>query len=666
MKNNSLSIFTSIIITLILTVSSPVFAIEKENRPILTELFSKETLASILIPNSDWHPFPVAGERNAWNSLPAPARQAHIARGEKVMKHEWPLLPAALFLEFARNGNRSRYERPYFTRRSILGDLVIAECMEGKGRFLDAIANSLWSVCEESTWCLPAHLTVFHGHGPGPGLPDIKDPVVALFSGETAGLLTWTVYLLGDKLNEVSPLLCERIRQEIDSRILTPYLTQNFWWMDKNIRRPNNWNPWCASNCLTAALLMEKDENRRLDMVFKAVTIIDQYIEHYPSDGGCNEGPGYWGRSGGSLFDCLELLHRATDGRINIFKDPLIKEIGRYLYRSRISGDYFVNIGDCGHRVSIDRHLVFRYGKRIADDRLTALAAYNAAERFAENPGISGSMGRQLEALFNISEFLSSESAPPPLLRDVWLPHEDMQVMSAREREGSDEGLFVAAYAAHNGNNHNHNDIGNFIVYADGRPVIVDVGVGTYTAKTFGAGRYDIWTMQSAYHNLPTINGVMQKNGRNFASTDVEYKSDVSSAQLSMDIAGAYPTDAGLNSWLRTVRLNRGKDIQVTDSFSLKMASRDITLSLMTPCKVTLTEPGTLLLTEIQTEQGRQPVSVQVHFDSDKITPELEKIFDTIKDTRMQKAWNNNLTRIRLHAKSSRQNDTWKLSFIQK
>ena len=47
--------------------------------------------------------------------------------------------------------------------------------------------------------------------------------------------------------------------------------------------------------------------------------------------------------------------------------------------------------------------------------------------------------------------------------------------------------------------------MGNVVVFVDGKPVIVDAGVETYTRKTFSAERYTIWTMQSAYHTLPTI-----------------------------------------------------------------------------------------------------------------------------------------------------------------
>ncbi len=120
----------------------------------------------------------------------------------------------------------------------------------------------------------------------------------------------------------------------------------------------------------------------------------------------------------------------------------------------------------------------------------------------------------------------------------------------------------MAAKGGHNDESHNHNDVGNVVVYVDGKPVIVDAGVETYTRKTFSAERYTIWTMQSAYHTLPTIvatASMMQAPGRTFAARDATYAMDDASAHLSLDIAGAYPDEAKLTSWKRTVTLHRGK-----------------------------------------------------------------------------------------------------------
>jgi hypothetical protein len=49
-----------------------------------------------------------------------------------------------------------------------------------------------------------------------------------------------------------------------------------------------------------------------------------------------------------------------------------------------------------------------------------------------------------------------------------------------RDREGSTDGLYVAAWESHKEQRHNHNDVGNVIVYVDGAPVFVDAGITSW------------------------------------------------------------------------------------------------------------------------------------------------------------------------------------------
>jgi hypothetical protein len=217
------------------------------------------------------------------------------------------------------------------------------------------------------------------------GLPDTSEPIVALFSAETANSLAWTVYLLKEQLDTVSPQVCKRTEREIDLRILTPYLERdNFGWMAFHARsdgrRPNNWNPWINSNVLAATLLVEKNETRRLDLAQKVLRCLDNFLVPYPSDGSCDEGPSYWGHAGASVFDNLELLYSASGDRFDLYENSVIREIGRFIYRAHISDDYFVNVGDCDARLDISRDLVFRYGRRIKDTNMQSLATYDLRE----------------------------------------------------------------------------------------------------------------------------------------------------------------------------------------------------------------------------------------------------------------------------------------------
>jgi hypothetical protein len=625
-----------------------------ESRFKLARLYPQEKVAKVLVPREQWRPWPRWEDRKAWEGLSEPVRKDLVANGEKYLHYDWPDLPATLFLEYAREGNRSRYEHEHFARRTALTNLVIAECVEGKGRFLDDIANGVWAICEESFWGVPAHIGAQKA---GSGLADPGEFVVDLFAAETGESLAWTSYLLGEQLDGVSPMIGKRISYEIDRRILTPCLErEDFGWMGFSGGRVNNWNPWCNSNWLACTLLIEPDENRRIAAVAKILRSLDHFFDAYDDDGGCDEGPGYWSRAGGSLFDCLELLRSATNGAIDVYGRPLVKEIGRYIYRVHIAGDYFVNFADASAKAGPPGELVYRYGKRIGDDKLAAFGAYMFArhrdEGFADGGGYT--VGRYLPEIFNAAE-VGAAQARPALVRDVWL--DGIQVMTARCNEGTADGFFVAAKGGHNAESHNHNDVGNFIVYRDGRPILIDVGVETYSRKTFSSRRYEIWTMQSAYHNLPTINGVMQSPGREFAARDVSYEADDDHAQLRLDLAGAYPKEANLKSWIRTVRLNRGKDVVVTEDYTLEQPAGEITLSLMTPCKVQTQEQGRLLLETADASEPR--VAVRVLYDGAGLKAVAETI--PVEDGHLRSVWPGQLTRILLKAGQPALHDTWTL-----
>ena len=625
----------------------------------LSELYPKDKLDDLLIPRAQWRPFAKAKDRTAWTSIAEPIRERIISLGQECLGKNIPNLPASLYLEYRRTGNRSNYQDVWLERRKMLHCLVLAECMEGKGRFLDSIADVMWAICEESSWAFPAHIAAQKA---GSGLPDVAEPVVALFSAETASSLAWTVYLLEEQLDTVSPQICKRAEREIDLRILTPYLERdNFGWMAFHARsdgrRPNNWNPWINSNVLAAALLTEKDKARRLDLAHKVLRCLDNFFVPYPSDGSCDEGPSYWGRAGASVFDNLELLYSATDGRLDLYGDPAVREIGRFIYRVHISSDYFANIGDCDARLEIDRDLIFRYGTRIGDEKMQSLATFDLAgqELFAGDKSFR-SIGRMLYELFNLPHLLTAESSSPPLVRDVWLGHEDMQLMVARDQDGTPQGLYVACWASHNGQSHNHNDVGNFIVFADGRPFIIDIGRPTYTRQTFSSQRYEIPEMQSAFHNLPTINGIMQQDGRRYAAKDVQYNMDEAGARLRMDIAPAYPDKAGVKNWVRTVSLNRGRDVQVVDSFVLKQASQDITQNLITPCEVVRNEPGRLVLRD-----PSEGIELAITYDRDNLTAQAESIPPA--DDKLVETWGPRMNRILLKPKSATRAATWTLRF---
>lgn len=616
----------------------------------LTQRFASDQLGALLIDRADWRPYPTIAERAAWESLPAAVRAAHIGYGAARLEYRWPDLPATLYLEFSRIGNRRNFETNHFARRGGLAALVLAECMEGEGRFLDDIANGVWAICEESSWCLPAHI---RGQQAGNTLPDVTEPIVDLFAAETGALLAWTSYLLGERLDQVSPLVQPRLKAEVLLRILDPCLVRDdFWWMgfiDVRGRRVNNWNPWVCSNWLAANLLLEQDAGRRVAAVGKILAALDNFIAPYPRDGGCDEGPNYWGRAGASLFDNLELLLSASGGAIDLYDEPLIQEIGRYIYRAHIAGDYSLNFADASALVQPDPMLTLRYGQRIGDAAMAGYGAWLAQRQDVLRRGIvqgqgdvPTSLGRALPALF-VLDALASTPAAPPLPATVWLG--EIEVMAARDQQGSSQGWFVAAKGGHNDESHNHNDIGNFVVYLDGAPLLVDAGVETYTAKTFSEQRYEIWTMQSDYHSLlPTVDGVQQLAGAQYAARQLEMYSDDAQASLTLDIAAAYPPEAKIAAWQRTVSLQRGQGVTIADRYALSAPASSLRMSMLTPCQVDLFVPGQIRLGRRNFGEGLTSAAGVVHYDADRLVARSERI--PISDERMGAVWGDSLTRV--------------------
>jgi hypothetical protein len=502
-------------------------------------------------------------------------------------------------------------------------------------------------MCEETSWTWPAHI---HPQKARTDLPDTDDQVVALFSAQTSNTLVLTNYLLGEQLDTVSPLISDRIDKEIERRILTPFLTKEFGWMGYSARRnkryPNNWNPWICSNVLLSALLSEKDETRRARLVHKALDCLDNFLTYYPYDGSCDEGPSYWGRAGASLFDALEHLYSATNKQFDYYRHPLIQEIARFIYRAHIVDDYFICLGDCDALINIPNELVFRFGKRIGDEHLKALGAYGIKEEtLLESVKRNYDLNRFLHLLFNGHELVEHNPPSQPMLQDMWLGHPNIQMMAARDQKGKAEGLFLAAWGGHNAQSHNHNDVGSFIIFADGKPIVIDIGRPTYRRQTFSSRRYEIWAFQSGFHNLPTINGVDQKAGRQFSAKNVSYYKSNSCVHIEMDIAQAYPKAAGAQSWNRIVRFNRRKDVAVVDSYTLKEPSKNIIENFVIAGKVTDTGPGKLILNDRE-----EDIRMLLEYDSSKLSAEIEPI--QIKDSKLRQIWGDYLYRIRLKTKN--------------
>jgi len=600
--------------------------------------FTRESLSKVIIPQAQWLPFSKIDDRKAWQRVDSTEMKQLVTKAESFLNYHFQGIPATVILDFKRTGDRLEHEKYSFTKRRVLSCLLLAEIYENKGRFMDQIVNGVWSICEESYWGIPAHLNQWHA---GVGLPDVTDPYVDLFAAETAAMLSWIDYFVGDQLDVISPLIRKRIYDETNQRIFTPLITSNHPWMgfNENGRRPNNWNPWICSNWLATALLLEKNDQRRVDMVAKILTTLDQYLNPYPQDGGCDEGPHYWGVAHASLFDNIELLNLASNNAFkSLYQDERIRNMGRFIYKAQIGPDYFLNFADAPPKLAVAADLVYRFGKAIEDTSMMQFGAYYQKDSLT----IDRIFVRTLFELFNHDD-LSKTQKRLPLPKDAWYP--DIQVLMARDKEASAEGFYLAAKGGNNDESHNHNDIGNFVVYYNGLPLLIDVGRGTYTAKTFSKQRYDIWSNTSDYHNLPTINGKEQVPGAAFKATNVNYTKGTKTAQLSLDIVQAYPQDAQVKSWLRTVTLVRGKEVKITDAFVFSK-SQSFSQHFMTCYLADASKAG-----EVVIHYPGKNFTIQ--YDAKTLRVSIEKVkMDAPEDAGIKNSWGDSIYRINLDLKN--------------
>ncbi len=619
-----------VLFSMLVCFSFAVFSAEK--RDMLQKEASEIGLAQALIKNFAELNFPGYSDRNFWDNLPENIKNEYILEAGKYLDYDWPAVKATDYLEIIRSGDRR--QEAYAAPRSALMALVMGELAEGKGRFIDQIVNGVWFYSEQTWWGWSAHLTLQKAPH---GLPDVNEPVIDLGVGEIANILSWTWFLFKDEFDKIHPLIATRLRDEIMAKAVIPYYERNdFWWQGLDgSRSVNNWNPWTNHNMLTSILILEDDQQQKIKGVQKVIRSLDSFLNDYPDDGGCDEGPSYWGRAGASLYQNLDLLKRATNGKFDVFDNQLIKNMGTYIYKAYIDYPYFLNFADADATTGSRPQIIYSYGKAINDPTMEKFGAYLAEKQDWGKEAPGGKVDEQIMQLMHLDE-IAGAPAENALISDFWLP--ETQIAGARDQAGSSEGFYFAAKGGHNAESHNHNDIGTCVLYYNGKPCIIDIGRETYTAKTFSSRRYEIWTMQSQYHNLPKINGIDQHEGREYRAQNTTFSADSKKAVFSTDIAGAYPGEAAVEKWVRSYRLDRGKKFTINDNYQLSQV-KDVptTINVVTYSKVSEAGSGKIKL------EGNG-FTLMMNYNPRNVAPVIE--FNEVTDSGLRRYWPEGITRI--------------------
>lgn len=618
-------------------------------RNILSKAFTQKELQNKLSNIAAWR---LAQKNNYLQkvaALPDSVKARLVKEGDKGLKYDWPALPASLYLDYKITGTRYNFERKNNERRKILNELAVAAIITKDKKYIPQIANGIWTLCEQSTWVLPAHIVV---QKEKTGLPDPYEVVIDLGSGTAAAQLSMIQFMLRDELDAYSKGIGKRVFAELNKRIFQPYLSRSdFWWMGFTGQPVNNWNPWVNTNVLMTALYSDLTADSVGLLIDKTVKSTDIFVNQYPDDGGCDEGPSYWSEAGGKLMRFIHVLNKLTNTSIDWKQQQLIYNMGSYISKVHIGDNNFVNFADAFSKSIPDPESVYSYGALFNDVPLKSFGAYlfGLQKHKLDN-------GNIIDFLETTSIYDSLTTLPPiaPLPAVSWFG--DRQVLTARTKSESTKGLFLAVQGGHNAESHNHNDIGNFIVYANNTPVFVDAGVGSYTAQTFSSKRYELWNMQSVWHNCPTINGVMQKEGIQYKATNVLYAKNTSGVSVSMDIAMAYPTEAAVKKYERKFDFDQSKNtIQLFENYEMLEWKSPLVQSFLVFIKPTIEKPGQL---SFALQDG---ASVTFKYDA--------KLFDIaiedkqLDDERISGIWGKQLYRIQLVAKGNKKAGKHNFSF---
>lgn len=471
---------------------------------------------------------PTIADRTAWAKIRAlPGGDELMKRAEEEIGKPVDDFPEELFFEYRRSGNRTAYERPYRRRVGLIGLLVFAESAEDRGRFLPQI-EKLFAVFERMrTWVPSGHdgqLRNYNG----------TEPEVELISSWVAMEWAQAAWTLGDR---ISPELRERILDNVRRRVVN-LIQQSLtgkrkldWWFTID----SNWNSVCLANVTGAALIALDSREDRALFVAAAEKYSRNYLKGILSDGYTTEGLSYWNYGFTNYVKLAEIVYQATDGTIDLYDQPILPKLALYPRRLEIMNGIYPTYADGdideGPRAQLLAFLNRRLNLNVSTWKQEATAT-----------SFSGELAMSLVYLSNSAKkaLPSVESVEDPLRG--WFS--EAAVYVGRPREGSGSHLGVSLKAGHNAEQHNHNDVGSYVVLVDKVRLILDPGAEIYTRRTFGPNRYDSKAINSFGHSVPVVAGALQKTGRTAEGKLLRRVFTEKADEFSIDLRSCYDVPA--------------------------------------------------------------------------------------------------------------------------
>lgn len=371
----------------------------------------------------------------------------------------------------------------------------------------------VWAYLNEYTWAPLGHYTEYYYQRTP---KDFDYGLLDIFACSASLALAEIKNLFKERFPK---LLTDRITYEIRRRTIEPYLSREFFWE----KHDNNWTAVCTG-AVGSVLMYEAPElyYENKERLHKSMWC---YLDSYKDDGMCVEGVGYWG-FGFGFFTTYALLEREfTNGEVDWFKIPKVKEIGKYLQKMFLTKDVIVTYGDCSvtqnYAIGLPAMLRYVYGDEI--------------ERLPKDLAIVAKDNTHFNFLLRAVLYYDKDNFTNQMSNNITYTVDDSAYFVKRTR-----GFGFSCKGGNNGESHNHIDVGNFILARNDKQIIADIGAGPYLEGYHGDKRYTYFHPSVYAHNLPIIDGVPEDQYRR---EDVIVSYDYEKSTASMDVNKAYTID---------------------------------------------------------------------------------------------------------------------------
>lgn len=517
-------------------------------------------------------------------------REAEALRSEKM-----PEPTEELFAIYENTGNRLIYEDVYFRRRKFLAVFGLKAILDRQEEDIRKLEEILRDICGEECWALPAHVNR--------KTDENWRIFVDLFAAETAQTLSEITALLEDVLSKAT---VDAVRQEVTRRVLAPFAASQAPYSHWEYGA-SNWCAVCGGSVGSAAMYIMKDRPGELTAILDRIcyALETYYLKSFAEDGACLEGLGYFTYGMTYFAGFARQLYEFTAGKRDLFRNEKLARIAAFQAKCYFPSGSTVSFADGNRddtfRMGLTCFLAMRYpgagipplgraaglnddncyrfmglyrnltwtkdymdflrgeeagaaagtrnesGKQVGKTAAEGEAGAAGADTAGAEAGAARADTADAEAGAAGTDTVGAEpgreTAAKTAVHRAVLP--DAQWVICHSRDGAG----VAAKGGHNGEPHNHNDVGSFF-YLKGKDfLLTDLGCGEYTREYFSEKRYEHLCCRSEGHNVPIIDGREQLAGEEYGCDRFEAEEP---GRTVISFAGAY-ANPELKSLVRTL-----------------------------------------------------------------------------------------------------------------